>query len=97
MKDLGLTKDEQANVRAALHFLRRRVNGWAVLGKAIHFTEDTLSAVGRGAKPATPSLVFKLARFAKVGVDELLAGRFPAPGTCPYCGHTKTEEPDVVA
>ena len=28
-----------------------------------------------------------LARLAEVGVDELLAGRFPPAGTCPYCGH----------
>jgi hypothetical protein len=24
------------------------------------------------------------------GVDDVLAGRFPAPGTCPHCGHTES-------
>ncbi len=27
------------------------------------------------------------AKFAKVGVDDVLTGKFPAPGTCPHCGH----------
>jgi hypothetical protein len=25
----------------------------------------------------------------KVTVDDVLTGRFPAPGTCPHCGHMK--------
>ena len=31
-------------------------------------------------------IAFRVARLAKVGVDDVLAGRFPPPGTCPHCG-----------
>ena len=38
-------------------------------------------------RPATPTMAFRIAKLAGVGVDDVLAGRFPAPGTCPQCGH----------
>lgn len=38
-------------------------------------------AVGAG-------LTLRLARLVSVPVDDLLSGRYPAPGACPYCGHT---------
>jgi hypothetical protein len=27
-----------------------------------------------------------------MSIDDLLAGQFPAPGGCPYCGHVDEEE-----
>lgn len=86
-----LTKLEQAHVRAALRFLRARCGGWATLAKALHLGESTLGNVAGGHKAATPIIAFRVARFAKVGVDELLAGRFPEPGTCAHCGYRKDE------
>jgi hypothetical protein len=84
MRDM--TPKEQANVRTALLFLRSRCGGWEPLGKVLGFRDVTLRAVARGGS-VSASLAFRIARFASVGVDDVLRGNFPAPGTCPYCGH----------
>jgi hypothetical protein len=81
-----LTTAEQANVRAALRFLRARCGGWTNVGKVLRFKDTTLSAVAGGKKTASAVLAFRVARFAKVSVDDVLAARFPPPGTCPHCG-----------
>ena len=81
-----LSREEQTNVRTALRFLRARCGGWAQLAKVLGFKPSTLTNMGpkRG---MTPTMAFRVARLAKVGVDDVLAGRFPPPGTCPHCGH----------
>ncbi len=84
-----LTAEEQAKVRAALVFLRLRMGGWAPLAKALCYQESALSWKR---KPITASLAFRTARLAGVGVDDLLAGAFPPPGTCPHCGHREHRE-----
>lgn len=91
---LDLSKDEQARVRAALQFLRRRMGGWETLAKALHFTEKTLSKMG-GHATVTPTCAFRVARLVSVPIDDLLAGRFPAPGACPYCGHVPDPRQDA--
>jgi hypothetical protein len=83
------TASEVAHVRAALRFLHLRCGRWATLARAIRFKATTLANVAGGHKPVTATLVVRIAKFASVSMDELLAGRFPAPGTCPHCGHTK--------
>lgn len=82
-----LTADEQKNVRAALQFLRLRCGTWATVAKALRMGESTIANVATGHQAVTPNVTFRVARFVKVGVDDLLAGRFPPPGTCPHCGH----------
>lgn len=77
-----LTKEEQTNVRAAIRFLRVRCGGWVQLSKTLRLTRSTLQKVG-----ATPVVAFRVARLAGIGIDDLLAGKFPPSGTCPYCGH----------
>ena len=37
-------------------------------------------------RAASPMVAFRVARFAGVGVDDVLTGAFPPPGTCPHCG-----------
>ena len=92
MTNIGdLTKEEQAHVRAALQFLRQRCGGWGPLAKSLHTMAEYLSKMAQGTKKITPSIAFRVARFAKVGVDDVLTGKFPAPGTCPYCGHRPDE------
>jgi hypothetical protein len=76
-----LSSAEQAHVRAALAFLRARCGGWRPLTKAIGFTRKTLT------KPASPAVVFRVARLAGVGVDDILTGKYPPPGACAHCGH----------
>jgi hypothetical protein len=88
---LGLTAKEQTNVKAALRFLRARCGTWATLAKALHFGESTLGNVASGHASVTPIIAFRIAKFARVGVDDVLSGRFPEPGTCPHCGHRPSE------
>jgi hypothetical protein len=89
--DLGLTTKEQTNARAALRFLRARCGTWAIVAKALHLGESSVANLAGGHKPVTPEVVFRIARFARVGVDDVLIGKFPEPGTCPHCGHRKDD------
>jgi hypothetical protein len=79
-----LTPDEQRNVRAAVRFLRIRCGGWVPLTKALRLTRSTLQKVG-----ATPVVAFRVARFVGVGIDDLLAGKYPPDGVCPHCGQLR--------
>jgi plasmid maintenance system antidote protein VapI len=88
-----LTVEEQTRVRTALRYLRARCGGrsWEPLAKALHLKADSLAKVAAGRRGVSAALTFRVARLAKVGVDEILtAGKFPPPGTCPRCGHCDT-------
>ena len=87
-----LTTAEQSNVREALEFLHARCGTWATVAKAVRLGENTLSDAARGFRVPGPLLAFRVARLAKVGVDDVFAGRFPDPRCCPHCGHVKEEE-----
>lgn len=93
---LDLTKEEQQHVRAALQFLRRRAGGWLPLAKVLGYQKTSLADIAK-AKTVMPTLAFRVARLAQVSVDDLLAGKFPAPGTCPYCGHVKEDDGELTA
>jgi len=54
--------------------------------KALRYKARTLARVAE-TRAVSPIVAFRIARLAKVPVDDVLTGRFPAPGTCPYCGH----------
>jgi hypothetical protein len=85
MSDLTVT--EQTNVRTALKFLRSRSGTWETVGKALRLAAETLNGVATGRRTVSPLIAFRIARLAKVPVDDVLTGQFPAPGTCPHCGH----------
>ena len=87
MRRSDLSAEEQKNVRTALKFLRARCGGWEALGRILGFKDTSLAHVASGQRGSTASMAFRVARLAKVGVDDVLSGRFPAVGTCPYCGH----------
>jgi hypothetical protein len=87
-----LTTQEQSHVRTALRYLRTRCGGWEPLAKALHFAPKTLTNVLQG-QPAGVTLAFRLARLASVPVDDVIGGRFPPAGTCPYCGHRPPDGP----
>jgi hypothetical protein len=53
--------------------------------KVIHFQLRTIRNVMKG-RMVSPTMAFRVARFAGVGIDNLLAGKFPPPGTCSHCG-----------
>lgn len=85
-----LTPKEQEHVRVALRFLRARVGNWEILAKALRMTAPTLIHVNRERRSASPVLTFRIARLAKVGIDDLLAGKYPAEGACLNCGNEPT-------
>jgi plasmid maintenance system antidote protein VapI len=91
VRALDLTDAEQGHVRTALHFLRARCNGWRPLAKVLGTKHLTVARIARG-RPVTPTMAFRIARLANVGVDDVLAGRFPPAGACPHCGHCAAQE-----
>jgi hypothetical protein len=92
-----LTPQEQTNVRTALKFLRTKLGTWGLVAKVLRFGESTMGNVAQGRRHASPTLAFRVARFAKVPVDDVLMGKFPSPGTCPHCGQVRIPEPSVQA
>jgi hypothetical protein len=81
-----LTAEEQGNVRAALRFLHLRFGTWKILAKALRFKLRRLSEAMGGREAISAELVLRVARLAVVSFDDVTAGRYPAPGTCPHCG-----------
>jgi hypothetical protein len=86
-----LTAQEQAHVRVALRFLRARWGTWATLARALKFKDTTLANVSGGHKAVSASVAVRVARFAEVGVDDILGGKFPP--RCTHCGQVQAEEP----
>jgi hypothetical protein len=92
-----LTPGEQAHVRTALRFLRARCGTWGNVAKALRVAQSMLANVNVGRRNVSARLAFRVARLAGVGVDEVLTGRFPAPGTCPHCGAVRGSNVDISA
>ncbi len=65
--------------RAAAQFLRARMGGWLNVAKALKVDKTTT-------RSPSPILAFRLARLVGVGVDDILTGKYPPPGTWPHCG-----------
>jgi hypothetical protein len=86
-RSTDLTPEEQANVRRALHVLRRRLGGYVALSAALRTRVKTLQAYGSKGPPSA-AVAIRLARVAGVAVDDVLAGRWPVYGSCPHCGRT---------
>ena len=94
-----LTDKEQKHVRTALRFLRLRVGAWAPIAEGLRFACDTVEKTINGRRPVTPAMALRVARLADVSVDDLLAGRWLSPRTCPHCGHPPddfTDEETIV-
>ena len=85
-----LTSKEQDHVRTALQYLRARCGGWLNLAKGLGVDLAAPSEMARG-RTVTARTAIRVARMAGVGVDDLLAGGYPPPGTCPHCGHRKED------
>jgi hypothetical protein len=45
----------------------------------------TLRMVAGGHKTVTASMAVKVARMVNLGIDQVLAGAFPPPNSCPLC------------
>jgi hypothetical protein len=81
-----LTTKEQGNVRTALLFLRTRT-GADTLSKVLKADRAYLRRIIAGHDPVSASVAVRVARVAGVGVDDVLTGKYPLPGTCAHCGH----------
>jgi hypothetical protein len=82
-----LTKEEQEAVREALRFLRIRFGQMKLLAKALRLQPNSVIKVLAGDDNVSALMVLRVARLAGVGLDDLLAGRYPIKGMCPHCGH----------
>jgi hypothetical protein len=88
-----LTPDEQKRVRAALVFMYRRLGSWEALARAMGMKEHTVVYSARSANhPPTAATAIRVARTARVPIDDVLDGKWPPKGACPLCGHV-TEAP----
>ncbi len=79
-----LTAEEIANVKRALRFMRIRCGGARQLAHFLGMTPKAL-ACAPYRKPSV-ALALRLARCARVPLEEVLAGRWPVDGACPHCG-----------
>ena len=86
-----LTKEEQERVREALRFLRIRFGQMKLLAKALRLQSNSVVKVLSGDDNVTALMVLRVARLAGVGLDELLAGKYPVKGTCPHCGNAASQ------
>ena len=81
-----LTAEEQGNVKSALRFLYVRFGTWKTLAKALRLRLRRLSEAMGGREAVSAELALRVARLAEVPFDDVTAGRYPLPGTCPHCG-----------
>jgi hypothetical protein len=81
-----LTPEEQANARKAIRFLAKRFGTYRKLAEAIGAKRATVLLAGRTAGRVSAGIALRVARVAGVSLEDVLAGRFPADGACPYCG-----------
>jgi len=79
-----LTPEEQGHVRVALRFLAKRHGSWVKLARAMDAHLDTVKLASR--KSVSAGIALRVARVASVPLEDLLAGRFPVAGACPWCG-----------
>jgi hypothetical protein len=84
-RSTDLTPAEQENVRVALRFLARRHGDLSKLAKAMR-ADRTAVQRASGGRAVSAGIALRAARVAGVSVEDVLAGRFPVPGTCPHCG-----------
>ena len=84
---MKLTDKEQRHVRTAIRFLRFRVGGWTPLADALNLKVDSLvKIVNARGRDVTAKLAYSVARLTDVSIDDLLAGAWLSPRTCPHCG-----------
>jgi len=93
------TADRQQAEIALADFLHVRNRSAGPRDPAEILVTDALANYAEEVAPRTASpwrigcpcsfLAFRVARLAKVVVDDVLTGRFPDPRCCPHCGHVR--------
>lgn len=92
---LKLTMPEQDSVRGVLRLLRKRFGTWESLAKVLEMCKRTLQNVIWRAKNVTADLAFRVSRLVKAPMEDIIGGRWPAEGACPFCGHVDGKDPDL--
>lgn len=92
---LKLTPDEQDSVRAVFRLLRQRFGTWESLAKALGMCKRTLTKVMYRDKNVTTDMAFRVSRLVKAPLEDVIAGKWPAEGACPFCGHVDGKDPDL--
>jgi hypothetical protein len=57
------------------------------MAKSLRCQTDSLRKALSGHDVVSASLALRMARLAQVGVDDMLAGKYPIKGMCPHCGN----------
>lgn len=79
-----LTPEEQANVRAAMAYLRVRYGSLRALARLMKSNDGTVrNAMHR---PVTAGIALRVARIAGTTMEELLSGAWVPKGVCRHCG-----------
>lgn len=81
-----LLPEEQANVKAAIRFLRCRVGSWLALETATGVKVKTLQWSSGKKTGVTAGVAIRVARAAGASIDDVLRGAWPPAGACPHCG-----------
>ena len=81
-----LTSEQERHVRAAMAVLRIRFGSFAKVAKAMKVQRKTVERHASGRGRPTPGMAIRVASLVGVTVDEVLTGKFPLEGSCPYCG-----------
>jgi len=81
-----LTSEEQKNIRLALRVLKTQFGSASTLARAMGLKRQRVSGFISGKEPINAELLLRVARTAHVGIDDVLAGKYPPAGTCPHCG-----------
>jgi hypothetical protein len=82
-----LSPDQQEHVINALYFLRVKFENWKPVARLLGFEEASLADVRAKRRSVSTNLAFRLAKVIGIGIDDLLAGKWPEPGMCPRCGY----------
>ena len=82
----SLGQTEQKNVLAAVAVLRRRYGTLEALSRALGIPRKTMERILNGERPVPDRWAMVVAGIAGATVDDIIRGRFPAPGACQLCG-----------
>jgi DNA-binding XRE family transcriptional regulator len=81
-----LTPEESACVLVALEFMIARTGSMQALAYKMGIDRTCVRRAVKGKPEPGVAMALELARVVGVTVDDVLAGRFPPPGSCPHCG-----------
>ena len=81
-----LTPEEQANVRTAIRFLAKRHGSYRKLSEAMGAKVATVQLAGSKRGAVSAGVALRVARASGAPLEDVLAGRWPIAGACPFCG-----------